>query len=59
MITGASTGLGEATARLLSHEGAKVVLGARRANRIQSLAKELTAAGVPLNSAESEMGERK
>ncbi len=41
VITGASSGLGEATARLLSAEGATVVLGARRADRIQSLAQEL------------------
>jgi NADP-dependent 3-hydroxy acid dehydrogenase YdfG len=45
VITGASSGLGEATARLLSSEGASVVLGARRADRIQSLAAELTSAG--------------
>jgi NADP-dependent 3-hydroxy acid dehydrogenase YdfG len=45
VITGASSGLGEATARLLSSEGASVVLGARRADRIQSLAVELTSAG--------------
>jgi NADP-dependent 3-hydroxy acid dehydrogenase YdfG len=38
VITGASSGLGEATARLLSGQGASVVLGARRDNRIQSLA---------------------
>lgn len=42
VITGASSGLGEAAARLLSAEGASVVLGARRADRIQKLAKELT-----------------
>jgi NADP-dependent 3-hydroxy acid dehydrogenase YdfG len=42
VITGASSGLGEATARLLSAGGAIVVLGARRADRLQSLAKELT-----------------
>ena len=41
IITGASSGLGEATARLLSAEGASVVLGARRAERIESLANEL------------------
>ncbi|MFB3902322.1 MAG: SDR family oxidoreductase [Acidobacteriota bacterium] len=45
VITGASSGLGEATARLLSAEGASVVLGARRADRIRSLADELNRSG--------------
>ena len=45
VITGASSGLGEATARLLSAQGASVVLGARRVERIQSLANELTGNG--------------
>jgi NADP-dependent 3-hydroxy acid dehydrogenase YdfG len=45
VITGASSGLGEATARHLSAEGALIVLGARRADRLQSLADELTATG--------------
>jgi NADP-dependent 3-hydroxy acid dehydrogenase YdfG len=42
VITGASSGLGEATARALSAQGARVALGARRQDRIQSLADELT-----------------
>lgn len=45
VITGASSGLGEATARHLSQQGALVVLGARRLDRIQALATELTAGG--------------
>ena len=45
VITGASSGLGEATARVLSAQGANVVLGARRVDRIQSLADELTGSG--------------
>jgi NADP-dependent 3-hydroxy acid dehydrogenase YdfG len=42
VITGASSGLGEAAARLLSAEGAIVVLGARRVERLKSLVDELT-----------------
>lgn len=45
VITGASSGLGEATAKILSAQGAIVVLGARRQDRIQTLAKELTSSG--------------
>src|SRR5438128_601738 len=45
VITGASSGLGEATARHLSAQGANVVLGARRVDRLQSLADELTRGG--------------
>ena len=41
VITGASSGLGEATARYLSGQGAIVVLGARRKDRINKLASEL------------------
>lgn len=42
VITGASSGLGETAARHLSEQGATVVLGARRVDRIQSLANEIT-----------------
>jgi NAD(P)-dependent dehydrogenase (short-subunit alcohol dehydrogenase family) len=45
VIKGASSRLGEATARLLSVQDASVVLGARRVDRIQSLADELTRSG--------------
>jgi len=45
VITGASSGLGESTARLLAARGAKVVLGARRKDRIDALVNEITANG--------------
>ena len=43
IVTGASSGIGEATAREFAHEGAKVVLAARRVDKLQTLAQEIDA----------------
>lgn len=45
LVTGASSGIGEATARVLANAGATVVLGARRTDRLESLAREIVAGG--------------
>lgn len=45
LVTGASSGIGEATARLLAAEGAKVALVARRVEKLEKLASEIAAQG--------------
>lgn len=45
LITGASAGIGEALAWAFSHHGAKVVVTARRANRLESLKNAIAASG--------------
>ena len=62
VITGASSGLGEATARLLCAHGASIVLGARRVDRLLSLADELTGRGgkaLPVQTDVTQYGEVK
>ena len=45
IITGASSGIGEATARLLASKGANVVLGARREDKLKAIVDEIRANG--------------
>ena len=45
VITGASSGLGEATARLLAKKGAKVVIGARRTEKLEAIVQDIRAEG--------------
>lgn len=45
IITGASSGIGEATAKRLASEGAKIILGARRESKLQQITEDIQAAG--------------
>lgn len=58
VITGASSGLGEASARLLSEQGAKMVLGARRLERIERLASEIKDGGAEAIAVQTDVTDR-
>ncbi|MGH6882912.1 MAG: SDR family NAD(P)-dependent oxidoreductase, partial [Hypericibacter sp.] len=45
IVTGASAGIGRATATLFAREGARLILGARRKNELDALVAEITAQG--------------
>ena len=45
LITGASSGIGEASAKLLAQNGAKVVLGARRTEKLEKIVKDICSSG--------------
>lgn len=49
VVTGASGGIGAATARRLAHEGFDVVIGARRVERLEAIATEIGARALPLD----------
>jgi NADP-dependent 3-hydroxy acid dehydrogenase YdfG len=59
LVTGASSGIGEATARLLAARGAKVAVAARRLQRLERLASEIGRAGHTALAIESDIADHR
>lgn len=57
VVTGASKGIGEAIARGLGEFGATVVVSSRRIEAVQSVADQLTSAGVQASAEAAHMGD--
>src|SRR6478736_2447225 len=58
IITGASSGIGEATAIMLAERGVKVVLGARGLDRLEALARRIEATGGEVTYAQTDVRRR-
>lgn len=58
LITGASSGLGEATARHLAERGAKLALAARRQDKLETIAEDLRAKGTEVEVIQTDVTDR-